>query len=131
MAGLGIAIQIVTGFWLTFYYVAAEGMAFGSVERIMRDVFFGNFIRYMHANGASVLFFIVYLHIARTFYYKLYAGAARQYFLWASGLLLFILIMAAAFTGYILPWGQMSFWGATVITNLFSVIPLFGTTITS
>ena len=97
-------------------------MAFLSVEHIMRDVNHGWFMRYTHANGASMFFIVVYLHILRGLYYKLYVKKA----LWFSGLIIYILMMAAAFLGYVLPWGQMSFWGATVITNFFSAIPYIG-----
>jgi ubiquinol-cytochrome c reductase cytochrome b subunit len=99
-------------------------MAFNSVEHIMRDVNYGWLIRYLHMNGASMFFIVVYLHIFRGLYYGSYK--APRELLWLLGILIFILMMATAFMGYVLPWGQMSFWGATVITNLFSAIPLVG-----
>jgi hypothetical protein len=99
-------------------------MAFDSVERIMRDVNYGWLIRYMHANGASMFFIAVYIHIFRGLYYGSYK--APRELLWILGVVIFLLMMATAFMGYVLPWGQMSFWGATVITNLFSAIPLVG-----
>jgi ubiquinol-cytochrome c reductase cytochrome b/c1 subunit len=99
-------------------------MAFASVEHIMRDVNYGWLMRYLHANGASMFFLAVYIHIFRGLYYGSYK--APREVLWIIGVLIFLLMMATAFMGYVLPWGQMSFWGATVITNLFSAIPLIG-----
>ena len=99
-------------------------MAFDSVERIMRDVNYGWLIRYMHMNGASFFFIAVYIHIFRGLYYGSYK--APRELLWLLGVVILLLMMATAFMGYVLPWGQMSFWGATVITNLFSAIPLVG-----
>ena len=96
-------------------------MAFDSVERIMRDVNYGWLIRYMHMNGASMFFIVVYIHIFRGLYYGSYK--APRELLWMLGVVILLLMMATAFMGYVLPWGQMSFWGATVITNLFSAIP--------
>lgn len=125
LAGLSLAIQIFTGLFLSMHYVPHIDYAFVSVEHIMRDVNYGWFMRYTHANGASMFFIVVYLHILRGLYYKLYLKKA----LWFSGVIIYILMMAAAFLGYILPWGQMSFWGATVITNFFSAIPYIGTDI--
>ena len=122
LAGLSLVIQILTGLFLSMHYVPQVDMAFLSVEHIMRDVNHGWFMRYTHANGASMFFIVVYLHILRGLYYKLYVKKA----LWFSGLIIYILMMAAAFLGYVLPWGQMSFWGATVITNFFSAIPYIG-----
>ena len=98
--------------------------AFDSVENIMRNVEYGWLIRYMHSNGASFFFIVVYIHIFRGLYYGSYMYPRG--FVWGSGVILFILMMATAFLGYVLPWGQMSFWGATVITNLFSAIPFVG-----
>ena len=104
-------------------------MAFQSVEHIMRDVNYGWLLRYLHANGASMFFVAVYIHIFRSFYYGSYK--APREVLWILGVIIFLLMMATAFMGYVLPWGQMSFWGATVITNLFSAIPVVGETIVS
>jgi ubiquinol-cytochrome c reductase cytochrome b subunit len=109
------------------HYTAHIDLAFSSVEHIMRDVNNGWLIRYAHANGASFFFLVVYIHIARGLYYGSYMTPREH--LWASGVVIFILMMATAFIGYVLPWGQMSFWGATVITNLFSAIPLIGDSI--
>jgi len=122
LAGLTLAIQIVTGLFLSMHYTAHVDYAFNSVEHIMRDVNYGWFMRYTHANGASLFFIVVYLHIFKGLYFKSYLKKK----LWFSGLVIYILMMAAAFLGYVLPWGQMSFWGATVITNFFSAIPLIG-----
>ena len=97
-------------------------MAFDSVERIMRDVNYGWLLRYVHANGASLFFVVVYIHVFRGLYYGSYK--APREVLWWLGIVILLLMMATAFMGYVLPWGQMSFWGATVITNLFSAIPL-------
>jgi quinol-cytochrome oxidoreductase complex cytochrome b subunit len=110
------------------HYTATTADAFASIEHIMRDVNYGWLVRYVHANGASLFFAIVYLHIARGLYFRSYAFRHLS-FVWVSGILIFLLLMATAFLGYILPWGQMSFWGATVITNLFSAIPVIGKTI--
>jgi quinol-cytochrome oxidoreductase complex cytochrome b subunit len=129
-----LAVQIVTGIVLAMHYVPNADMAFNSVEgRIMREVNYGWLIRYLHSNGASMFFLAVYLHIFRGLYYGSYK--APREVLWLLGVLIYLLMMATAFFGYVLPWGQMSFWGATVITNLFSaldqVIPHLGTTITT
>ena len=129
IAGLCLIIQILTGIFLAMHYTPHIDLAFSSVEHIMRDVNNGWLIRYMHANGASMFFIVVYCHIFRGLYYGSYM-APRQ-LLWCSGVIIFILMMATAFMGYVLPWGQMSFWGATVITNLFSAIPLVGESITT
>jgi ubiquinol-cytochrome c reductase cytochrome b/c1 subunit len=109
------------------HYTPHTAMAFDSVERIMRDVNFGWLIRYMHMNGASFFFIVVYIHIFRGLYYGSYKKPREL--LWILGVLILLLMMATAFMGYVLPWGQMSFWGATVITNLFSAIPLVGESI--
>ncbi len=122
-------MQIVTGVVLAMHYVAHESLAFESVEKIMRDVNYGWLLRYMHSNGASMFFLAVYIHIFRGMYYGSYK--APREVLWILGVIIFLLMMATAFMGYVLPWGQMSFWGATVITNLFSAIPLVGETITT
>ncbi len=119
-----LGIQIVTGIVLAMHYVANAGLAFDSVERIMRDVNYGWLMRYLHANGASMFFLAVYLHMFRGLYYGSYK--APRELIWILGVLIYLLMMATAFFGYVLPWGQMSFWGATVITNLFSAIPLVG-----
>jgi ubiquinol-cytochrome c reductase cytochrome b subunit len=124
VAGVCLVIQILTGIFLAMHYVPHISLAFDSVEHIMRDVNYGWLIRYCHANGASVFFIVVYLHIFRGLYYGSYMHPRG--WLWASGVLIFILMMATAFMGYVLPWGQMSFWGATVITNLFSAVPIYG-----
>jgi ubiquinol-cytochrome c reductase cytochrome b/c1 subunit len=124
LAGLCLVIQIVTGIVLVMHYTPHTSMAFDSVEHIMRDVNYGWLLRYMHANGASMFFIVVYIHIFRGLYYGSYK--APREILWFLGLIIFLLMMATAFMGYVLPWGQMSFWGATVITNLFSALPLIG-----
>ncbi|NQW08194.1 MAG: cytochrome b/b6 [Candidatus Pelagibacter sp.] len=116
--------QIVTGLTLAMHYIAHVDMAFESVEHIMRDVNYGWLIRYIHANGASMFFLAVYIHIFRSLFYGSYKSPRE--IIWIIGIIIYLLMMAAAFMGYVLPWGQMSFWGATVITNLFSAIPLVG-----
>ena len=121
--------QIVTGVFLAMYYTPNADMAFQSVEHIMRDVNYGWLLRYLHANGASMFFIAVYIHIFRNFYYGSYK--APREILFILGVIIFLLMMATAFMGYVLPWGQMSYWGATVITNLFSAVPLVGDTIVS
>jgi ubiquinol-cytochrome c reductase cytochrome b subunit len=126
-AGLCLVIQILTGIFLAMHYSSHIDLAFNSVEHIMSDVNYGWLIRYLHANGASMFFIVVYCHIFRGLYYGSYIFPRAR--LWLSGVLIFLLMMATAFMGYVLPWGQMSFWGATVITNLFSAIPLVGSAI--
>jgi len=126
-AGISLVIQIVTGIFLAMHYTPHVDYAFNSVEHIMRDVNNGWLIRYLHANGASMFFIVVYSHIFRGLYYGSYMYPRGT--LWASGVVIFLLMMATAFMGYVLPWGQMSFWGATVITNLFSAIPVVGPSI--
>ena len=116
--------QIVTGLVLAMHYIAHADMAFDSVEHIMRDVNYGWLIRYIHSNGASMFFLAVYIHIFRSLFYGSYKSPRE--IIWIIGIIIYLLMMAAAFMGYVLPWGQMSFWGATVITNLFSAIPLVG-----
>ena len=116
--------QIITGIVLVMHYTPSTTAAFNSVEHIMRDVNFGWMLRYLHANGASMFFIAVYIHIFRGLYYGSYK--APREVLWILGVLIYLLMMATAFFGYVLPWGQMSFWGATVITNLFGAIPLVG-----
>jgi ubiquinol-cytochrome c reductase cytochrome b/c1 subunit len=119
-----LGVQIITGIVLAMHYTPTVAGAFDSVEHIMRDVNFGWLIRYVHANGASMFFIAVYIHIFRGFYYGSYKEPRE--ILWILGVIIFLLMMATAFMGYVLPWGQMSFWGATVITNLFSAIPGIG-----
>jgi len=121
--------QIVTGLVLAMHYVAHVDHAFESIEHIMRNVNYGWLIRYVHANGASMFFLAVYIHIFRALFYGSYKSPREV--IWIIGLLIYILMMATAFMGYVLPWGQMSFWGATVITNLFSAIPFIGDSITT
>ncbi len=122
-----LVIMIITGITLGMHYTAHADYAFQSVERIMRDVNFGWLLRYMHSNGASFFFIAVYIHMFRGMYYGSYKQPREL--LWMLGVTIFLLMMATAFMGYVLPWGQMSFWGATVITNLFSAIPLVGDSI--
>ena len=129
IAFMFLILQIVTGIFLAMHYVPPADQAFESVEHIMRDVNYGWLLRYMHANGASMFFVAVYLHIFRNLYYGSYKEPRE--ILYILGVIIFLLMMATAFMGYVLPWGQMSFWGATVITNLFSAIPLVGDTIVS
>ena len=116
--------QILTGVVLAMHYTPHVDFAFSSVEKIMRDVNYGWLLRYLHANGASMFFIAVYVHIFRGLYYGSYK--APREILWILGVIIFLLMMATAFMGYVLPWGQMSFWGATVITNLFSAFPVVG-----
>ena len=125
--GIALLVQIITGILLAMHYVPNTEMAFESVEHIMRDVRYGWFIRYVHAVGASMFFVAVYIHMARGLYYGSYK--APRELIWWFGIIIFLLMMATAFMGYVLPWGQMSFWGATVITNLFSAIPVIGESI--
>jgi len=124
LAGASLMIQIVTGVVLAMHYRADVGVAFNSVEHIMRDVNSGWLLRYAHANGASMFFIVVYLHIFRGLFYGSYKPPREV--IWLLGLVIFLLMMATAFMGYVLPWGQMSFWGAQVITGLFTAIPLIG-----
>ena len=127
LAGIILVIMIVSGLLLSMHYVAHVDLAFDSVEHIMRDVNYGWLIRYIHSVGASMFFLIVYIHISRGLYYGSYKSPREV--LWWLGIIIFLLMIASAFLGYTLPWGQMSFWGATVITNLFSAIPLVGDSI--
>ena len=128
-----LGVQIVTGIVLAMHYVPNANLAFNSVESIMRDVNYGWLIRYVHSNGASMFFLAVYLHMFRGLYYGSYK--APREVIWILGVLIYLLMTATAFFGYVLPWGQMSFWGATVITSLFSaldqIIPHLGTAITT
>lgn len=119
-----LVLQIVTGIVLVMHYTPHADMAFASVEHIMRNVNGGHMLRYMHMNGASLFFVAVYAHIARGLYYGSYKEPRE--ITWIIGILIYILMMATAFMGYVLPWGQMSFWGATVITGLFGAIPFVG-----
>ena len=121
---LCLVVQIATGIILAMHYVPNTEMAFASVERIMRDVNGGDIIRYTHANGASMFFIAVYLHMLRGLYYGSYKAPREM--IWIVGCLIFFLMIATAFLGYVLPWGQMSFWGAEVITNLIGAIPVVG-----
>ncbi len=124
MATVALMGMIVTGIVLAMQYTPNVELAFDSVERIMRDVNYGWLLRYTHMNGASMFFIVVYIHIFRGMYYGSYKNPREL--VWLLGVLILVLMMATAFMGYVLPWGQMSFWGATVITNLFSAIPLVG-----
>ena len=124
-----LGIQIVTGIVLAMHYVPHVDYAFNSVERIMRDVNYGWLVRYMHSNGASMFFIAVYIHMFRGLYYGSYK--APREVLWILGCVIYLLMMATAFMGYVLPWGQMSFHGAVVITNLFGALPIIGESITT
>ncbi|KQP17350.1 cytochrome b N-terminal domain-containing protein [Methylobacterium sp. Leaf100] len=121
--------QIVTGIWLAMHYDPSAANAFNSVEHIMRDVNYGWLLRYMHANGASMFFVAVYIHMFRALYYGSYK--APREILYILGVIIYLLMMATAFLGYTLPWGQMSFWGATVITSILGAIPIVGETVQS
>ncbi len=127
LAGIMLVVMILTGVFLAMHYTPHTAMAFDSVERIMREVNYGWLIRYLHMNGASMFFIVVYVHIFRGLYYGSYKSPREL--LWILGVIILLLMMATAFMGYVLPWGQMSFWGATVITNLFSAIPVIGESI--
>ncbi len=124
LAGIMLVVMIATGIFLAMQYTPHVDYAFDSVERIMRDVNFGWLMRYIHMNGASFFFIVTYIHIFRGLYYGSYKEPREL--LWMLGVVILLLMMATAFMGYVLPWGQMSFWGATVITNLFSAIPVVG-----
>jgi ubiquinol-cytochrome c reductase cytochrome b/c1 subunit len=124
-----LVLQIVTGIVLAMHYTPHADMAFASVEHIMRDVHYGWLMRYLHANGASMFFVAVYIHMFKGMYYGSYK--APREVLWILGVIILLLMMGTAFMGYVLPWGQMSYWGATVITNLFSVIPVVGDVVVS
>ena len=127
-AGICLILQILTGIFLAMHYTPHIDLAFLSVEHIMRDVEGGWFLRYMHANGASMFFIVVYLHLLRGLYYGSYTSPREL--VWIVGVIILLLMIITAFIGYVLPWGQMSFWGATVITSLASAIPVVGTDIT-
>lgn len=122
LLGLCLGIQILTGIFLAMHYSADVSIAFSSVTHILEDVNYGFILKYLHANGASAFFICVYIHIARGLYY----GSYLRSHLWFSGISIFLIMMLTAFIGYVLPWGQMSFWGATVITNFVSAIPYIG-----
>lgn len=124
LLGIALTIQIITGIFLAMYYTPHINLAFLSVESIMRDVHGGWFLRYLHSNTASFYFFFIYLHILKALIFKSYHQ--QNTVLWFSGLVIFFLSAATAFLGYVLPWGQMSLWGATVITNLITAIPIIG-----
>lgn len=128
MLGIILTTQIISGVELCMWYTSHLDYTFDSVEQITEDITFGWYIRYIHANGASLFFMLVYLHIAKALYYGSFQKP-RQ-ILWVSGVIIFLLMMATAFIGYVLPWGQMSLWGATVITNLFSAVPFIGDDLT-
>ncbi len=127
LAGIVLVIMILSGLFLAMNYTPNTQMAFASIQHIMRDVNYGWLIRYIHMNGASFFFIVVYIHIFRGLYYGSYKSPRE--ILWMLGVVILLLMMATAFMGYVLPWGQMSFWGATVITNLFSAFPLVGNAI--
>jgi ubiquinol-cytochrome c reductase cytochrome b subunit len=124
LAGIVLVIMITTGIVLAMHYTPHTAFAFDSIERIMRDVNYGWLIRYVHMNGGSAFFIVVYIHIFRGMYFGSYKSPREL--LWILGVVILICMMATAFLGYVLPWGQMSFWGATVITSLFSAIPVIG-----
>ncbi len=124
LAGFVLVLQVATGIFLAMHYKADVALSFDSIQHIMRDVNYGWLLRYMHAVGASAFFFVIFVHMARTLYYGSYR--APRELMWWTGQGLLLLLMATAFMGYLLPWGQMSFWGATVITNLFRATPFFG-----
>nr|BAN16554.1 cytochrome b [Lariscus insignis] len=125
LLGVCLIIQILTGLFLAMHYTSDTSTAFSSVTHICRDVNYGWLIRYMHANGASMFFICLFLHVGRGLYY----GSYLYFETWNIGVILLFAVMATAFMGYVLPWGQMSFWGATVITNLLSAIPYIGTSL--
>jgi ubiquinol-cytochrome c reductase cytochrome b subunit len=127
LAGICLVIQILSGIFLAMHYTPDISLAFSSVEYIMRDIKNGWLIRYIHANGASMFFIVVYAHICRGLYYGSYMKPREL--LWCSGVIILLLMMGTAFTGYVLPWGQMSFWGATVITNMVTAVPIAGKTV--
>jgi ubiquinol-cytochrome c reductase cytochrome b subunit len=122
LLGLCLGTQLLTGLFLAMHYSRDVNTAFQTVRHIIRDVNLGWLLRILHANGASMFFICIYLHIGRGLYYR----AFTNFSVWVTGVTMLFLLMATAFLGYVLPWGQMSFWGATVITNLFSAIPYLG-----
>ena len=121
--GLIFSLQIVSGVLLAFYYKAAEATAFADIIFIINDVDGGFLFKYLHLNGATAIFLLLYLHLFRAIYYRSYAYLPK---VWLTGVVLFILTIITAFLGYVLPWGQMSFWAATVITNLITSLPIVG-----
>nr|QOL00853.1 cytochrome b [Phyllomimus sinicus] len=125
LLGLCLILQILTGLFLAMHYTAHIDLAFYSITHICRDVNYGWLMRTLHANGASIFFICLYLHVGRGLYY----GSFNYHETWMTGVIILFLLMATAFMGYVLPWGQMSFWGATVITNLLSAIPYLGSTL--
>jgi quinol-cytochrome oxidoreductase complex cytochrome b subunit len=124
LAGFVLMLQVATGIFLAMHYKADVALSFDSIQHIMRDVNYGWLLRYLHSTGASAFFFVIFIHMARTLYYGSYR--APRELLWWTGQGLLLLLMGTAFMGYLLPWGQMSFWGATVITNLFRATPFIG-----
>lgn len=124
MSGIFLGIQFVTGIFLSMFYTPEVDHAFASVQHIMRDINYGWLIRYMHSNGASFFFIMVYLHILKGIYYGSYQKP--RMLVWFTGVIIYVLMMGTAFLGHVLPWGQMSYWAATVITNFLTVIPYFG-----
>jgi len=124
LAGFVLVLQLATGIFLAMHYKADSTLAFDSIQHIMRDVNYGWLLRYLHSTGASAFFVVVYVHMARTLYYGSYR--APRELLWWTGQGLLLLLMAISFMGYLLPWGQMSYWGAAVITNLFRATPFIG-----
>lgn len=124
MCAFFLAVQLITGIFLAMFYTPHVDHAFYSIEYIMNEIYYGWLIRYMHANGASFFFFVIYIHMLRSIYYSSYKFPRTN--LWLSGIIIYFLLMATAFLGYVLPWGQMSFWAATVITNFITVIPIIG-----
>ncbi|MBC8268347.1 MAG: cytochrome b/b6 [Rhodospirillaceae bacterium] len=127
LAGIVLMIMIITGFFLAINYTPHTDYAFSSVEHLMRDVNYGWLLRFMHANGGSMFFILVYIHMFRGLYFGSFK--APRELLWIIGVVIYLAMMGTAFMGYVLPWGQMSYWGATVITSLFSAVPLIGDTI--
>nr|YP_009057590.1 cytochrome b [Gononemertes parasita]AGZ63890.1 cytochrome b [Gononemertes parasita] len=122
LLGFCLILQIVTGLFLAMHYIAHIDLAFFSVSHLVRDVNYGWFLRFLHANGGSFFFIFLYFHVGRGMYY----GSYKAFYGWMVGVVLFIFVMATAFLGYVLPWGQLSFWGATVITNFLSAVPYIG-----
>nr|WCH57877.1 apocytochrome b [Catenella fusiformis] len=129
LSSICLVVQILTGIFLAMHYTPHIDLAFISVEHIMRDVNYGWLLRYIHANGASMFFIVVYIHIFRGLYFGSYTKP--RHWVWLIGVIILLLMIVTAFIGYVLPWGQMSLWGATVITNLVSAIPLIGNSIVS
>nr|AVK39544.1 apocytochrome b [Paralemanea sp.] len=127
LSAMSLIIQILTGIFLAMHYTPHVDLAFASVEHIMRDVNFGWLLRYIHANGASMFFIVVYIHLFRGLYFGSYVPP--RHIVWVIGVIILFLMITTAFIGYVLPWGQMSLWGATVITNLVSAIPVIGNSI--